>query len=118
MGGGRRSEAFDADGRWLWPFCIFATVWNLAALALVPSQSGLAEPIAANLAFAIGGAVTFARFAAYAALAADDGIDSFSAHPLPAALAKVLIRTLIAFVLIVIAAWLHAELGLSGPDAA
>lgn len=117
MGGGRSSEAFEASGRWLWPFCIFATVWNLAALALVPAHSGLAEPIAANLAFAIGGAVTFARFAAYAALVADDGIDSFSASPFLAALAKVLIRTLIAFVLVVVAVWLHAELGLSGPAA-
>lgn len=117
MTGGRISEAREADARWLWPFCIFATVWNLAALALVPADSGLAEPVAANLAFAIGGAVTFARFAAVAAMAADDGIDSLHAQPFPTAVLKVLIRTLIAFVLVVVAAWLHAELGLSGPSA-
>lgn len=117
MTAGGISADHDAQGRWLWPFCIFATVWNLAALALVPAHSDLAEPVAANLAFAVGGAVTFARFAAAAALAADDGIDSLAAPQLPTALAKVLIRTLIAFVLVVIAAWLHAELGLSGPSA-
>ncbi len=117
MTAGGTSETHASDGRWLWPFCMFATVWNLAALALVPAHSDLAEPIAANLAFAIGGAVTFERFAAYAALVADDGLDSIAARPLPTALAKVLIRILIAFLLIVVAAWLHAELGLSGLSA-
>jgi hypothetical protein len=101
------------EDRWVWPFCIFASVWNLAALALVPPVSALAEPIAANLAFAIGGALTFARVAAYAALVADDGIDSMAPPFLAARLAKVIMRCLIAFVLIVVAAWLHAELGLS-----
>mgnify|MGYP000731129384 CR=1 FL=1 len=108
------SEANAADERLLWPFCIFATVWNLAALALVPAHSGLAEPVAANLAFAIGGALTFARFAAVAAVAADDGVERIAGPGLTTALAKVLIRTLVAFLLVVVAAWLHAELGLSG----
>lgn len=117
MTSGSTSEAEATDGRWLWPFCIFASVWNLAALALVPAHSDLAEPIAANLAFAIGGAVTFARFATYGALAADDGIDSLHATRLPTAILKILIRVLIAFVLVTVAAWLHFELGLSGPPA-
>jgi hypothetical protein len=110
----RNPGAETAGDRWLWPFCIFATVWNLAALALVPPISGLAEPVAANLAFAVGGAVTFARFAAYAALVCDDGIDAFRPPPAAAAVAKVAMRVLLAFLLVVLAAWLHAELGLSG----
>jgi len=101
--------------RFLWPFCIFASVWNMAALALMPETSQLAEPIAANLAFAIGGAISFARIAALSAVMADDGIDRFRAPPFATALAKVILRVLIAFLLVVLAAWLHAELGLSGP---
>lgn len=114
MTSGSTTEAEAADGRWVWPFCIFASVWNLAALALVPAHSDLAEPVAANLAFAIGGAVTFARFATYGALAADDVIGSLRPSPLPAAILKILIRLSIAAVLVTLAAWLHFELGLSG----